>query len=300
MDFALWILNFLLLHLPRAGLSVGSQTGAHTCPDCLAIPALSLCPVFSTGYTCELVRSCSLLCLLVSVFWYFWFVAVRRDHMKPCISSCPIRAHNRCTQSGPLPLELSCHSKQVPRAFLKGTQPQSCIFFSFLAFAHSLFAVTQSSHTCHFGASSFDCTCGYPGEGPSSDFMTLYSANVGSIATNHDWKTWQSQVVCLQETRIGKNNHRSAHFAFREAGFAEVLGKLLPGFIKATGRAQTPCGGVAILGPPTRIQPFQEQDDQTGLYLQSWTCVVAGFPASQSVDLHRLCHHRGFTGPVHP
>ena len=186
--------------------------------------------------------------------------------MKPCTSSCLIRANHRCTQSGPLPLEPSHRTKQVRRALLKGQRLRSFTFHLSLKVFTFGSDNCLDGHACHFGATSFDCTCGFPGEGPLSDTMTLFSANVGSISTNHDWKTWQSQVTCLQETRIGRNNHRSARFAIREAGYTEVLGQLLPGFIQATGRAQTPCGGVAILGPPSMIWPFQEHDDQTGLF----------------------------------
>lgn len=70
----------------------------------------------------------------------------------------------------------------------------------------------------------------------------------------------------LQETRVGKNNHRSASFFIRDAGFAHVFGDLLPGFIKSTDPTQTPCGGEAVLSPPCAIRPFSENDDVIGLF----------------------------------
>lgn len=96
--------------------------------------------------------------------------------------------------------------------------------------------------------------------------MTFRTANIGSIQSNHEWKAWGSDIICLQETRIGKNNHRSATHAIRDAGYDVVLGQVLPGLLHKVGRLHTPCGGTAILGPPSQIKPFLASDDATGLF----------------------------------
>ena len=61
----------------------------------------------------------------------------------------------------------------------------------------------------------FDATLGYPGEGHHNQGMTFVSANIGSIMTDQTWKTWNADVVCLQETRVGRNNFRSASKIFQ-------------------------------------------------------------------------------------
>lgn len=50
---------------------------------------------------------------------------------------------------------------------------------------------------------------GFPGEGPFQQNMTLVSANIGSVMTDVTWKTWNADLICPQETRIGKNNFRT-------------------------------------------------------------------------------------------
>ena len=97
--------------------------------------------------------------------------------------------------------------------------------------------------------------------------MTLVSANVGSVISNSSWKSWDADVVCLQETRVGKNNHRSASKLFQTAGFTPCFGDLLPGLWYGDKTTKTPCGGTLIAGGNAYIQPFDSQQDGTGLYL---------------------------------
>ena len=111
---------------------------------------------------------------------------------------------------------------------------------------------------------SFDHTKGFPGEGP--DLCTLVSANVGSLNTNHLWKSWGADITCLQETRIGKNNVRTSTKNIEAVGLKPVLGQLLPGLWHANGTTKTPCGGTAILGADCLITPFEVSQDQTGLF----------------------------------
>ena len=128
-----------------------------------------------------------------------------------------------------------------------------------------LFVSTLSMIACHFGTGTFDATCGYPGEGPVGN-MILRTANIGSVQTNHDWKSWGCDILCLQETRIGKNNLKSATHAIRDAGYQAVLGHILPGLLHKVGRIHTPCGGTGVLASKDFIKPFVAQDDHTGLF----------------------------------
>ena len=60
----------------------------------------------------------------------------------------------------------------------------------------------------------FDATLGFPGEGPPIQNMTCTSSNIGSLQTNPMWKTWEADIICLQETRIGRNNIKHAKKTF--------------------------------------------------------------------------------------
>lgn len=123
----------------------------------------------------------------------------------------------------------------------------------------------------------FDQTLVFPGEGPTSNRMSLVTANIGSVRTNTDWQSWPDDIICLQETRVGKNNVRSTSFQFREAGFEPVLGPLLPGIIHQKGWTQTPCGGTAVLGPKGATRPFELSDDATGLFQKLQLSKICAF-----------------------
>ena len=110
----------------------------------------------------------------------------------------------------------------------------------------------------------FDSTLGFPGEGPP--FMTLVSANIGSMNTNQLWKSWGADITCLQETRVGKTNHKTTRKNIEAFGLRPVFGDLLPGLWHQNGTTKTPCGGTAILGSDVALEPFADQHDQTGLY----------------------------------
>ena len=116
---------------------------------------------------------------------------------------------------------------------------------------------------------SFDCTLGYPGEGPSDNsdgLMTLCSANLGSFRTNGSWKTWNADVCCLQETRIGRANLRSTQNAVKALGQRITTSEPLPVKWHKSGSI-TPCGGTAIIASDSIIQPFEACQDHTGLYV---------------------------------
>ena len=152
----------------------------------------------------------------------------------------------------------------------------------------------------------FDATLGFPGEGPHEPLMTLVSANIGSVMTDHSWKTWDADVVCLQETRVGKNNQRSAAKIFQNVGFTPCFGEPLPGLWYNSKTTKTPCGGTLIAGGAALIQPFDPSHDSTTLFaalmktkrfVASWVqvtpkkralviSVYATTSASQDVNIH--------------
>ena len=110
----------------------------------------------------------------------------------------------------------------------------------------------------------FDSSCGFPGEGPNQ--WSLLTANVNSMSTNHMWKTWTDPLICLQETRVGKNNHRSMSFKVKEQGKQLFTGALLPGLQIANGKHRTQHGGTAILAPAATTLEFSPMLDATGKY----------------------------------
>ena len=111
----------------------------------------------------------------------------------------------------------------------------------------------------------FDMTLGFPGEGPErSKTWSLISSNVGSLLTNKTWKSWTDDVLCLQETRIGRNNAKSAKFEASSLGKELFLGELLPGLITSHGYRRIGHGGVAIVSPGPLTKPFLPSDDATG------------------------------------
>ena len=120
-----------------------------------------------------------------------------------------------------------------------------------------------------FDVMNFDCTLGFPGEGPEQlnrKPFTLASQNIGSINTNHSWKRLNADVVCLQETRIGKNNDRQSNFLVAEMGSKLFRGKLLPGLLQKNGKHRVAHGGTAIIAPKQLTIPFDPKKDITNLY----------------------------------
>ena len=117
------------------------------------------------------------------------------------------------------------------------------------------------------GAPIFDSTLGFPGEGPvDTHHWTLTTANIGSLKQNKYWKTWNSDIACLQETRVGKNNLRDSCFAAKAVGLTLFPGALLPGLITSHGQQRITHGGTAIVGHEQSVTPFSSADDATGLY----------------------------------
>ena len=111
----------------------------------------------------------------------------------------------------------------------------------------------------------FDSTLGFPGEGPDRSW-TILSSNVGSFIKDNTWKGWEDNVICLQETRIGRNNFRNAIKSAAAFGRNLILGDLLPGLFRSDGSGSTSHGGVAMIAPSQLSVPFQKSDDCSGLF----------------------------------
>ena len=186
--------------------------------------------------------------------------------MRHFVGDDPIRTPQAQSRSGNLPLTTLGRKRSRPD-FPKGVcHRYFCATAVILELPFLVIFRGSCIASSHFGHLSFDQTLGYPGEGPLPSRMILTSNNVGSLQTNTDWSAWDSHITCLQETRVGKNNIKTATITANHAGFEPVFGQLLPGFIQRTGKAQTPCGGVAVLGPREATCPFDPRHDQTGLY----------------------------------
>ena len=105
---------------------------------------------------------------------------------------------------------------------------------SHLSFPHGAPAFCSATMSivrpCSWVLHEFDAARGYPGEGPKPpDRMKCVSGNIGSLQTNPSWTTWDADVICLQETRVGKNNRRNARKLFETVGLTPCLGELLTG-----------------------------------------------------------------------
>lgn len=118
----------------------------------------------------------------------------------------------------------------------------------------------------------FDHTLGFPGEGPPPDSLpkvsrwSLSTLNVGSLKTSTFWQSSEDDVYCLQETRVGRNNHRTMRQQVAATKRTLFCGDLLAGIIRTDGRHITMHGGTAIIAADSIARPFLPEDDCTGLY----------------------------------
>ena len=112
---------------------------------------------------------------------------------------------------------------------------------------------------------SFDATLGFPGEGPAP-LWSLLSCNIGSMNTNLTWKVREETVLCLQETRVGRNNVRTTRKTVEAVGKGFFPGTLLDGLLQKNGKTRVSHGGVAVVAPPQTTLPFESASDVTGTY----------------------------------
>ena len=107
---------------------------------------------------------------------------------------------------------------------------------------------------------AFDASLGFPGEGPRHPFSKNWSIstmNIGSLKTSKLWKASDTDVTCLQETRIGKNNIRRATQDVKALNRTLFCGDLLAGIIRSDGAQTTMHGGTAIIASDVYTKPFK-------------------------------------------
>ena len=114
--------------------------------------------------------------------------------------------------------------------------------------------------------------------------LSVVTANIGSLKKNNFWSTCGDDIICIQETRIGKNNFRTSCKQVQATQRSLFCGELLSGIIRADGRHITMHGGTAIIAPDSIARAFDPQDDATGLYREIFqtkrvnACWVQIFP----------------------
>ena len=120
----------------------------------------------------------------------------------------------------------------------------------------------------HGWPQEFNASLGYPGEGPNAVPLSwsISTLNVGSLKTSTFWKGSDDVVMCLQETRIGKNNFRKSSNDVAATGRTLFCGALLPGIIRADGHRATMHGGTAVIAPAEITAPFNPDSDSSGKY----------------------------------
>ena len=236
-DFSAW---FALLHLELCLAALFLPGFAFSAGACLLDSKFRRKCSHFVGTTCAPFRS-----LLLLMPYRCWALAFARFLLwLPCCTHCVAAWHDLC----PLwPQGFSKLSWNLPtRSFV-------------------LLKTNAVSGRLRFDFLEFDYTLGYPGEGPDG-LMSLWSANIGSFRSNSGWKSWGADVCCLQETRIGKANVRSCGLDVKSLGVRLTTSEPLPVKWHKAGSI-TPCGGTAIIGPETLIQPFDPASDHTGLYV---------------------------------
>ena len=144
-------------------------------------------------------------------------------------------------------------------AFALGSGPNYCMF-----------RVASRGHECTYlfctsGTNPawfpvfFDCTLGFPGEGPGfagQPQLSIVTANIGSLKKNTFWSTCGDDVICVQETRVGKNNVRSCSKDVDACGKKLFHGGLLPGILQSNGVVKSGSGGTAILASSEFATPL--------------------------------------------
>ena len=107
--------------------------------------------------------------------------------------------------------------------------------------------------------SNFDSSLGFPGEGPGTTGqmkLSVVTANIGSLKKNTFWSTCGDDIICLQETRIGKNNVRSSSKDVQACNLKLYHGGLLPGILQSNGIVKSGAGGTAILAYSEFVTPL--------------------------------------------
>ena len=128
-----------------------------------------------------------------------------------------------------------------------------CICLKNFIQAHSLVY-----HMCPWVMLEYDCTLGFPGEGPP---WSLLSANINSLNAHPHWMSWNDDVLCFQETRLTEANLNEPKYHLHKIGKSIFHGRLLENKKRKNGMSHTPHGGTAILAPTSYCCPFTQDHD---------------------------------------
>ena len=124
----------------------------------------------------------SVLLALASVYFLAWGDPAMRPSTILFAIWKALSLHFR--SSGPSPLQFVPKQKALLRSFSKGMEFfGGSLALQCYSFAQLSISFGSRINACHFGACSFDATCGFPEEGPPEASMIFTSANVGSLQT---------------------------------------------------------------------------------------------------------------------
>lgn len=114
----------------------------------------------------------------------------------------------------------------------------------------------------------FDCTLGYPGEGPR---WSIISANIDSFATNSSCLGWSADVLMLQEARIADSNFVDAKRKAALCNMDIFCSQPLQKQRASNGTFRVPSGGTATCAKADLTQLFDDKADVSG----SWPLLRA-------------------------
>lgn len=109
----------------------------------------------------------------------------------------------------------------------------------------------------------FDCTLGFPGEGPP---WSLFSANIDSLLANKSTMKLRDNFLAFQESRHASSNIKEFQRFAGLCGKAVVHGAPLPLRRDKNGDLRVPHGGVCCVSYDLCSRPFDPACDATGRY----------------------------------
>ena len=123
---------------------------------------------------------------------------------------------------------------------------------------------------------NFDATLGFPGEGRRNSW-SITTANVDSFAAHPTVLTWPTDVILMQETRIGEANKSNMVIQARTSGWNLHHGRPVPKLRMKNHVSRINHGGVAVMGKTGFLRPFEPPPT----FENAWrtlhaTCRVAG------------------------
>ena len=115
----------------------------------------------------------------------------------------------------------------------------------------------------HWTCRLFDCTLGYPGEGPK---WTIVSANIDSFSTNARCLQWEADAFFLQEARVSDSNMVNAQRKAALCNMHLFCSQPLQRLRASNGTFRTPSGGTATCSHREVTQLFEDKADLSGFW----------------------------------